>query len=57
MSADLIIHEAGVARQLRSGGWALDLGDPFPRVVADREAARLELDLRDIANRLRGRTT
>ncbi|MFJ1539364.1 hypothetical protein ACIODS_12545 [Micromonospora chalcea] len=49
---DLIVTEAGTARRLSSGGWAVETGDPFPLIVPDRWAARRELDARALASRL-----
>lgn len=44
MSASCLSRPAGTARQLRTGGWAVDFGAQFPTWVPDREAA---LDLLD----------
>ncbi len=48
---DLIVTEAGTARRLRSGGWAVETGDPFPLIVPDRWAARRELNARALTDR------
>ncbi len=46
MTAAMITHPAGTATPLLSGGWAVDFGDPFPTIVADRDTARRVLAAR-----------
>ncbi|MEU7980544.1 hypothetical protein AB0B63_18670 [Micromonospora sp. NPDC049081] len=43
MTAATIIHSAGTARPLLSGGWA-DCGGTFPTIVTDRDASCRVLD-------------
>lgn len=41
-----IVTAAGVARPLRSGGYAIDCGDAFPTFTPDRESAKSALSAR-----------
>lgn len=43
MNTTPIRSPAGIARPLRSGGYAIDFGDPFPVIVPDRDHAYREL--------------
>lgn len=57
MSATVIHHPAGTARPLRSGGYAVDVGDAFPTWVPDRDHARDLLDVRAANARVVRRST
>lgn len=46
MTAAAIVHPAGIATPLLSGGYAIDIGATFPLIVPDRDAAWRELRAR-----------